>query len=60
MYKSVAAYRAQDLKEDAEKCLVKLKFRKGKSAWSNMVFKEVYKDEYTLEEMGQLQQERHQ
>ena len=45
----VAAYRAQDLKEETERLSVKLKIINGKNAWSNMVFKKVYKDKYTIE-----------
>ena len=39
----VAVYRAQDLKEEKRK--------KGSVEHTDLVFREVYKDEYTLEEL---------
>ena len=52
----VAAYRAQDLKEETERLSVKFKYKKGKVEHTKLVFKDIYKDEYTCEElpMGQV------
>ena len=47
----VAAYRAEDLKSDAEKLHVKFKHLKGPVETVQLVFKDSYKDEYTCEEL---------
>ena len=47
----VAAYRAQDLKEETERLSVKFKYKKGKVEHTKLVFKDTYKDEYTCEEL---------
>ena len=46
-----AAYRAKDLEEETKALSVKFKFKKGKVERTNLVFKQSYKDEYTLEEL---------
>ena len=47
----VAAYRAQDLKEETERLSVKLKHKGGQVEPRQLVFKDAYKDEYTSEEL---------
>ena len=47
----VAAYKAQDLKEETEKLSVKFKYKKGKVEHTKLVFKDIYKDEYICEEL---------
>ena len=47
----VAAYRAQDLKEETQKLSVKLKHRNGSVEEVKLASKDGYKDEYTFEEL---------
>ena len=47
----VAAYRAQDLKEETEKLSVRFKHFNGRIEPTNLTFKDAYKDEYTNEEL---------
>ena len=47
----VSAYRAKDLKEETKRLSVKFKHKGGKVEHTDLIFKEVYKDEYTLEEL---------
>ena len=47
----VSAFRAQDLKEETKRLTVMLKFKKGNAQHTDLVFKDVKKDEYTLEEL---------
>ena len=47
----VAAYRAQDLKEETQKLSVKFKHRNGNVEEVKLAFKDSYKDEYTCEEL---------
>ena len=47
----VAAYRAQDLKEETENLSVKFKHTNGRIEPVNLNFKDFYKDEYTCEQL---------
>ena len=47
----VAAYRAQDLKEETEPLSVKFKHNSGRIESVNLRFKDAYKDEYTSEQL---------
>ena len=47
----VAAYRAQDLKDETERLFLKCKFKNGKTDSTQMVFKDFYLDEYTNEKL---------
>lgn len=46
-----AAYRAQDLREETERLMVKCKYKRGKADDVQLTFKESYKDKYTCEEI---------
>ena len=46
-----AAYRAKDLEEETKRLTVTLKFKNGNLEHTDLVFKDVYKAEYTLEEL---------
>ena len=47
----VAAYRAQDLKEETERLEVSFKHKNGKIEHMDLKFKDTYKDEYTCEDL---------